>query len=185
MISWLDVGLAVLVFYSAAAGWGRGLVRQFFDVAGVLAAYFVALNHSDFLLAWLGRYLPLTDWLPSWLDTPLPGGLVLGDVIASIISFVLLFLAVRLFFKALAGVLHGFFSLPLLGTFNGFGGLVLGSVKGIFLALVVVAILSLFPTPFWQRALEQSMAATSILYWLPIVYEQLAEVLLKVPVPTV
>jgi len=184
MINWLDVGLAVLVFYSAAAGWARGLVRQLFDVAGVFVAYFVALNHSDSFLAWLSQYIPLTDWLPSWLDAPLLGELVLGEVIASLISFVLLFLAVRLFFKALAGVLHGFFSLPLLGMFNGFGGLVLGSIKGIFLALVVVAILSLFPAPFWQRTLEQSVAATSILYWLPVVYEQLSEVLFREQVGT-
>jgi membrane protein required for colicin V production len=179
MINWLDAVLAVLVFYSAAAGWRRGLIRQLFDVAGVIAAYFIALSYSGSLLLWLERYLPLSRWLPSWFAAPLPGGLALGQVLASLVGFVLLFFAVRLLLSALAGILHGLFSLPLLGSFNGLGGLLLGGLKGLFLALVAVGILSLFATPFWRRTLEESAVATALLHWVPYVYEQLTEVLLK------
>lgn len=185
MINWLDAVLAVLVFYSAAAGWRRGLIRQVFDVAGVIAAYFIALRYSGSLLLWLERYIPLNRWLPSWFNAPLPGGLVLGEVMASLAGFVLLFFAVRLLLSVVAGILHGFFSLPLLGSFNGLGGLLLGGLKGLFLALIAVGILSLFGTPFWVHSLEGSVVATSLLYWLPYVYEQLTEVLLKGNIPAV
>jgi uncharacterized membrane protein required for colicin V production len=185
MINWLDTVLAVLVFYSAAAGWRRGLIRQLFDVAGVIAAYFIALSYSDSLLPWVERYIPLSRWLPSWFTAPLPGGLVLGEVLASLAAFVLLFFAVRLLLSALAGILHSFFSLPLLGTANGLGGLLLGGLKGLLLALVAVGILSLLATPFWRRTLEESVAATAMLQWLPYVYEQLTEVLLQGKIPAV
>jgi len=185
MNNWLDLVLAALVFYSAVTGWRRGLIRQFFDVAGIIAAYFIALSYSGSLLLWLERYLPLDRWLPSWFAAPLPGGMALGEVLLSLAGFVLLFLAVRLLLSALAGILHNLFSLPLLGTANGFGGLLLGCLKGVFLALVAVGILSLFTTPFWRRTLEESAVATTLLHWLPYVYEQLTEVLLKGKVPAV
>lgn len=179
MINWLDVLLFTLIFYCAAAGFRRGLVRQLFDVTGVIAAYLVALYYSGAFMDWLGLYLPLTRWLPSKLDATLPGGLVLGDVITRIVGFVVLFIAVRLVLKAVAGVLHGIFSLPLLGTLNGLGGLLFGALKGILFSLILVGLLSLPATPFWRRALEDSVLATSILYWLPVVYWQMKDVLLK------
>lgn len=185
MINWLDAALAVLFFYSAVAGWRRGLIRQLFDVAGVIAAYFIALSYSDSLLLRLERYIPLSRWLPSWFAAPLPGGLVLGEILASLVAFILLYFAVRLLLSAAAGILHSFFSLPLLGSFNGLGGLLLGGVKGLFLALVAVGILSLFATPFWRRTLEESAVATAMLQLLPFVYEQLTEVLLKGKMPAV
>jgi uncharacterized membrane protein required for colicin V production len=179
MTNWLDIVIIVLIFYSAVTGWRRGLVRQFFDLTAVFASYFVAVRYGGEFIAWFGQYVPLTRWLPAWFATPLPGGFVLGEVIVRLLGFTVLFFATRLLFRLVAGLLHGIFSLPVLGTVNGLTGMILGLVKGLLLALILVAVLSLVSTPFWQQTLEESVTATSINYWWPIVYQQMTDYLLR------
>lgn len=179
MINWLDFVLLAILFYSVAGGWRRGLIRQLFDIIGILAAYYFALNYSFIFMAWLERYIPLTRWLPDWFGITLPGGLVLGDVLVRLVGFVLLFIMVRVVVQAAAAVLHGIFSLPLLGTINAMGGLVLGAVKGALLVIILVGLLSLVATPFWINALRQSVVAQLVQEWLPVAYEQLRETLLN------
>ncbi|MBS4023554.1 MAG: CvpA family protein [Dethiobacter sp.] len=179
MINWLDIVLLVLIFYSAVSGWRRGLVRQLFDIAGIFIAYFVALRYSVAFMDWLSQYLPFQNWLPAWFTTQLPIGFILGDVLVRLLGFVLLFFIVRALIKVFSEIVHGIFSLPLLGTVNGLGGLAVGSLKGILLAIILVAVLKLVGTAFWRTALENSVVATSILDWLlPAVYEQMQNILL-------
>jgi uncharacterized membrane protein required for colicin V production len=179
MINWLDILLLVLIFYSAGSGWRRGLIRQLFDIAGIFAAYFVALRHGAAFMEWLGNYVPINQWLPAWFSTPLPGGFILGDVLVRLLGFIVLFGIVRALVQVFAAIFHGIFSLPLLGTVNGLGGLVLGGLKGLLLAVILVAVLSLVGTAYWRVTLEESVVAESILYWLPIAYEQMLEILLS------
>ncbi len=178
MINWLDFVLLVLIFYSASGGWRRGLVRQLFDIAGIVVAYFVALRYSVLFTDWLVQYLPFIRGLPAWFGTELPGGFILGDVLVRLLGFLILFGLVRALLKIFSSIAHGIFSLPLLGTVNGLGGLVLGGLKGLLLIIILVAVLKLISTPFWLLTLENSVIATSILYWLPIVYKQMLEILL-------
>ena len=150
-----------------------------FDVAAVFVSYFVALRYGGEFIVWFGQYVPLTRWLPAWFITPLPGGFVLGEVIVRLLGFTVLFFAARVLFRLVAGLLHGFFSLPVLGTVNGLTGMMLGLVKGFLLAFILVAVLSLLSTPFWQQTLEDSIAATSINYWWPVIYQQMTDYLIK------
>lgn len=179
MINWLDLLLLAIVFFGALTGLRRGLVRQFFDVAGVLAAYYVALVYSSLFVAWLGLFVPIDRWLPEWFSAPLPGGFVLGDVLARLIGFILLFFIVRMLAAALSGVMHGIFSLPLLGTVNRLGGLALGMFKGVLLSVILVAVLRLLGTPFWLTTLQESVVAGMVLELLPLVYAQMLNFLLK------
>ncbi len=179
MINWLDVLLLAIVFYSAVAGFRRGLVRQFFDVAGILVSYYVALRYSRAFVTWLSLFVPIDRWLPEWFGTTLPGGFVLGDVLVWIAGFMLLFFAARMLAMALGSVLHGIFSLPLLGTVNCLGGLTLGLLKGILLTVMLVAVLKLLGTPFWLKTLEESVVAGMVTDILPLVYNQMLDFLLK------
>lgn len=178
MINWLDFVLLAMLFYSVVGGWRRGLIRQLFDIIGILAAYYFALNYSLVFMTWLDQYIPLTRWLPDWFGITLPGGLVLGDVLVRLVGFVLLFMIVRFVVRAAATVLHGIFSLPLLGTINAIGGFALGAVKGVLLVMIMVGLLSLITTPFWMNTLRQSVVAQLVMEWLPVVYEHLRETLL-------
>ncbi|MDW7652139.1 MAG: CvpA family protein, partial [Bacillota bacterium] len=69
MMNWFDILLLAIVLFSAVMGWQRGLIRQLFDLASIVAAYIVALRYgSDFIL-WLDNVVPLTRWLPAWLSS--------------------------------------------------------------------------------------------------------------------
>lgn len=185
MINWLDLSLIVLVTYFTVMGWRRGLVRQFFDFMGIFAAYFIALRYGGAFILWLDRYLPLARWFPAWFNTPLRDGIILGDVLARLLGFLVLFIVVRTLLNIFSEVLSGICSLPLLGTFNGLGGLALGAVKGVLIVLILVGVLSLLSTPFWIKTLEGSVVAESVHFYLPIVYEKMVHYLMQDIISTV
>ena len=179
MINWLDIALIFILILSAAIGWNRGLMRQLFDFLGYFASYIVALRYGNAFVTLLSNYLPQVPWLPAWLSQPTPLGFPVGDILARLFGFFLIFFAVRLLFKIAGGLLHGVFSLPVLGTVNGMGGLLFGFLKGLLLVLILIAAANLISTPYWQRTLIESNLASSVLKVLPVVYRQMMDFLLK------
>ncbi|MBS3901062.1 MAG: CvpA family protein [Dethiobacter sp.] len=179
MSNWLDILIIFILLFSAIMGWRRGLVRQFFDVAAVFASYLVALRYGSQFVLLLDSYLPFFRLLPAWVNNPTPFGLVLGDILLRLFGFALLFFLVRMFFRLLAGMAHSFFSLPVLGTVNALGGLGLGLLKGMLFALILVAVANLIATPFWEKALENSVAASHIMDIWPVVYQQMLHFLMR------
>ena len=178
-MNWLDVFFLVLLFFTVTTGWRRGLIRQLFDVAAVIASYVVALRYGTEFVLWLNHFIPLAQWFPAWFSDSASLGFSLGEVILRLLGFFILFFLVRLVFRLVGGLLHEIFSLPLLGTVNGMGGMLLGLLKGVLLVLIIVAVGQLIHTPFWQQALQQSVVASSVMEILPVVYNQMVHFLLK------
>ena len=185
MMNWFDLLLSVLVMYNTAGGWRYGLIRQLFDIVGIFIAYFIALNYGNTFTAWFTQYIPFERILPKWFSTPSPGGFSLDGVLVRLLGFIILFLIVRALVRVAAKMLHGVFSLPLLATVNGLGGMILGLIKGVFLAVIIVTVASLLSGQFWQQAIDGSILASSLLSWLPIVYNQMLDILLSGLMPTV
>lgn len=177
MSGWLDLLILSLVAVSAAVGWRRGLVRQFFDVVAVVASYVVALRYGREFILLIDSYVPLFRWLPVWLDYPTPFAFTLGDILLRLFGFFVLYALTRLVFRLLAEFAHSIFSLPLLGTANCLGGLAFGMLKGLLLSLILVAVAQLIGTPFWQRSLRESLAASYIIEIWPVVYQQMVRFL--------
>ncbi|MBS3885768.1 MAG: CvpA family protein [Dethiobacter sp.] len=179
MSNWLDILIIMILLFSAVMGWRRGLVRQFFDVAAVLASYLVALSYGSQFILLLDSYLPIFRWLPDWANNPTPFGFVLGDILLRLFGFALLFFLVRLLFRIMAGMAHSLFSLPVLGTVNALGGFGLGLLKGLLFALILVAVANLIGTPFWEKALQSSFVASHIMEIWPVVYQQMLHFLMR------
>jgi len=179
MNNWLDILIIIMLFFSAIMGWRRGLVRQFFDVVAVFASYLVALRYGNQFIVLLDSYLPVSHWLPAWANNPTQFGFALGDILLRIFGFVLLFFLVRLLFRLVAGMAHSLFSLPVLGTVNALGGLGLGLFKGLLLALLLVAVANLIGTPFLEKALHNSLAASYIMDIWPVAYQQMLHFLTR------
>lgn len=178
MSNWLDILIIIILFFSAIMGWRRGLVRQFFDVVAIFASYLVALRYGSQFIQFLEGYLPFFGLLPAWVNNPTPFGFVLGDILLRLIGFALLFFLVRLLFRLVAGMAHSLFSLPVLGTVNAFGGMGLGLFKGLLLTLLLVAVANLIGTPFWETAVQKSLAASYIMDIWPVVYQQMIRFLM-------
>ncbi|MDW7652427.1 MAG: CvpA family protein, partial [Bacillota bacterium] len=96
-----------------------------------------------------------------------------------LLGFFLLFFLVRLLLKSVGSLMHGIFSLPLLGTVNALGGLLFGVVKGLLLVLILVGAAMLVTVPFWQRTLAESRVASVIMDLWPVIYEQMLNFLLQ------
>lgn len=173
MLNGLDVALLVLCFYLAVSGWRRGLIRQLFDITGIFIAYFVALQYSSVLISKISEIIPLEQWLSNGVGGGVLEGFDLAPVLLRIIGFLLLFALVRLGVQLVAGLFHSVFSLPVLGTVNGFGGLILGGLKGLLFSAVLVGLLSLINTHYWQNLLAGSRVAGAFRFWLPSLYELL------------
>ncbi|MBT9168658.1 MAG: hypothetical protein DDT19_02006 [Syntrophomonadaceae bacterium] len=179
MNNWLDILIIIILLFTAIMGWRRGLVRQFFDVAAVFASYLVALLYGRQFILLLDNYLSFFRWLPAWVNNPTPFGFILGDILLRLLGFALLFFLVRMFFRLLAGMAHSFFSLPILGTVNALGGLGLGFLKGMLFVLIIVAVANLIGTPFLDNALQNSLAASHIMDFWPVVYQQMLHFLMR------
>ncbi|HZK25783.1 MAG TPA: CvpA family protein [Oscillospiraceae bacterium] len=177
MMNWFDFLLVAIVVFFAIVGWQKGLVRQLFDLLGVIASYFVALRYSNQFVYWLNQYLPLTLWFNQLFPTPTAWGIDLGAVLIRLVGFALLFGAVSLVFRTTGAAVHSIFSLPILDLVNGLGGLLLGAIRGVFLALILIGAANLIGTPFLARAVTESAIATTVLAVLPVVYEQMLRLL--------
>ncbi|EEG76443.1 CvpA family protein [Dethiobacter alkaliphilus] len=177
-MNWLDVLLILLFIFSISMGWRRGLIRQLFDVAAVIAAYAVALFFGREFVLWLNNFIPLAEWFPAWFSETSPLGFAVGEILLRLLGFFILFFAVRLVFRVVGGLLHSIFCLPVLGTINGAGGMLMGMLKGLLLILIIVAAGQLISTPFWQQTMQQSLVASVLLDILPVVYDQMVRFLL-------
>ncbi|NLZ94007.1 MAG: CvpA family protein [Firmicutes bacterium] len=177
-MNWLDFLLLIVIIFFAFTGWQKGLVRQLFDVAGVIASYFVALNYGNEFILWLNNYLPLSRILSQWLPQLAAQGINLADVVARLIGFALLFSAVTFIFRFAGNIAHHIFSLPVLGLLNGLTGMFLGAVKGIFLGVFIIGIATLVGTPFFAQALAESSLAGIVLSILPFIYDQMMALIL-------
>ncbi len=60
-----------------------------------------------------------------------------GDIIAGIVSFILIFLAVIIIGKVIIFLLDKAADLPVVRTFNRMGGLLIGLVKGLIIAVII------------------------------------------------
>lgn len=178
MMNWLDLLLLAVVVFFAFAGWQKGLVRQLFDVAGVIASYLVALRYGNEFILWLDSFLPLGLWFNQLLPQMTAQGINLADVIVRIIGFALLFGAVTFIFRFAGNIAHHIFSLPILGLLNGLAGMVLGGIKGILLGIIIVGLMTLVGTPFFVQALSDSSLAATLLSVLSVLYEQMISYIL-------
>lgn len=178
MMNWFDYLLIAIVIYFALVGWHRGLIRQVFAVAGVIASYLVALRYGNEFILWFNKYLPLTEWFPQWFDSETFLGFSLGEIIVRILGFAILFALVTWLFAVTGSIVHGIFSLPVLGSFNGIGGMILGMIKGILLVLIIVGLARLIGTPPLVQMLEESKVAAKAAAILPVIYEQMVSLIL-------
>ncbi len=122
--NWLDIVLAAVLVIAFVRSIWTGFSRSVAGVAGVLAGFFVAIRGFPSL---------------SYRLVPMIG----DEFIRNIVAFLLLFLAVYLIF-VIAGILvYGFFKALKLGWFDRTLGAMLGALKGILIAGVIMFVLTM------------------------------------------
>lgn len=136
------VGLAFAAL--AVRGWMRGLVREFFDLVGLLVGAFAGLRFSE----------PAGEFVADWSGAS-PGT---ARVVGGITVFILVGIAASIAAHYASKVAR----LPGFGLTNRFGGAVFAAGWGWILATVVFSVLALAPLPPNAQAMldESTLAGT-------------------------
>ena len=121
--NWLDVVLAVVLLIALVRSVWTGFTRAVAGVGGVLAGFFVAIRGYPSLAF---RLSPM----------------IADELIRNIVAFLLLFLAVYLIFVIAGILLHGFLKALKLGWFDRLMGGILGALKGMLIAGIIMFLLT-------------------------------------------
>ena len=159
MMHWVDLILIFLILSSAWIGYRQGFLRQLF----YLLALVIAL-----VVAWAG-YQDLAHQLATLFSIPVLnitiGSLELGMLPLRIVSFLLLFFAVRLLIRWLGSLLGVVHAIPILSTVNRWMGLCLSVLKTGLILFLLFSVISLFPG--LETTFSSSWMASQIMEWSP------------------
>ncbi len=125
----VDILIWLVLLAFVFKGFTKGLIRQVCSLLGFLVGGWAALKYYH-LLAEASRHL-----------------IQLPPNVATILSFVFIFLVVGLIFYLLGHLLTVFFNIILLGGVNKVGGVVLGFLEGAFIIAMVLYFCVTRPLP--------------------------------------
>ncbi len=111
-MNWVDLTLIALFSLFGLRGYFKGLFREVFSLAGLVAGFIVAVRYNEYLAAPLEFY---------WEAPP---------VLHKAIAFVAIFFMIYFICSLFGGVLHRLEKTFFLQTFNRVGGVVIGIGKG-------------------------------------------------------
>ncbi len=168
-MNWLDYALVFIIILNAYNGLKHGFLRQAARLASFFLAFYIALfqhnNLKDFLLENLN--------LQEVAAVLSPGGETaswLTGVLANIVAFLLIFIALSLLFALLVDRLKIFNRIPFVGPLNALLGCLFGIAKGVLAVFLLAALVSLLEKGFWMRAVEASAVISLSRHYLPFFY---------------
>ena len=152
----VDAAIVILIALFAVSGARRGLIRQILQIVGIVAAFICAIYFSHVFSA----------WIESRFGAP--------NVAARVFAAAAIFIVVVVFFHLAGILLRKIARISMLGGLDRAGGAVLGAVKGLLLAsLLLVALLDLpLPLPVDFRSEIEDDAIVRIVHpVLPTLYD--------------
>ncbi len=123
-INWLDIFLGITFLVIIIRGFMTGFSRTATSLLGVLAGFWAAVNHYEFVARQLSIFIS-------------------NDVGRKLLAFLLLFLVIYICFVIAGIILHGFFRALRLSWFDKILGGVFGFLKAAVITGVVIFILTL------------------------------------------
>jgi uncharacterized membrane protein required for colicin V production len=134
-MSGIDIGIIVTLILNALFGLRKGFVRIVFDMLALGVGFFVGIQHYSEVSTFISYYLPLKS------------------TYVSLVSIGLLWISVFVVLGVTGRIVNRLVMYSGFSLFNRFGGLFLGVVKGVFMAVPII-ISVLFFNP---QAVDQSI----------------------------
>ncbi|MBV8373973.1 MAG: CvpA family protein [Candidatus Eremiobacteraeota bacterium] len=145
-ISWADVFILIIVAFTAARGFERGLIKELAGIVALAAALIVPWFYNG----------ALDGPIASVAHVELPIAHVIATVASGAIAYVIVLL-----FAALLGRVK---KVPVLGFGNAIAGAVVGFFKGATLVWILLYVALFFPlTPPIRASLHASHVATYLM----------------------
>ncbi len=159
-MSWFDIILLLIFLIHLVSGFSRGLVKQLFDIFGFIVVVLLSIWGSRSFSYVLTGYINPDDIIPHH-EVLQNLGIEMAlekapQLIAGVITFLLLFLVLSLVFRLFSGGFRWINRIPVIGFFNRIGGGVLGALVGVLFVYIIIAAVSLIPMQFFMDAVETS-----------------------------
>lgn len=162
----LDLILMILLLFGLFIGLNRGFILQLFHLIGFITAFIIAATYYDDLANRLELWIPYKElseniW-PEFLQ-----GIPIEMAFYNIISFAVIFFAVRIILQIVASMLDFVAAIPLIKPVNKILGAVLGFVEIYLIAFILLYVLALTPIETVQSSINNSSLALLILEQTP------------------
>lgn len=159
-MAWLDIFLFIVFIYHLASGFTRGLVKQLIDILGIILVIILSIWGSRNFSYVLVEYINPENIIPHH-DLMVKLGVDVAfeqapQIIAGILTFLILFLLLSLVFKLFSGSFRWINRVPVIGLLNRIWGGILGALVGLVFVYIIIASLSLLPLKFFIESLENS-----------------------------
>ncbi len=159
-MAWLDIFLLIIFIFHLVSGFSRGLFKQLIDILGIFLAIVLSIWGSRNFSNVLVEYINPENIIPHHeLMVRLGVNVALEQapqIIAGILTFLILFLLLSLVFKLFSGSFRLINRIPVVGLLNRIWGGILGAVVGLVFVYIIIASLSLLPLKIFIDALENS-----------------------------
>lgn len=159
-MNWFDIVLLIVFSLHVISGLSRGMVKQLFDVFGLLVVIILAFWGSRLFSESLAEYIDPEDIIAHHEIIELLGLEVALEkapqLIAGIIAFLALFLILSLVFRLFSSGFRWINRIPVIGFFNRIGGGIMGILIGAFFASIIIAAVSMIPLQYFMDALDNS-----------------------------
>ncbi|MBR6437717.1 MAG: CvpA family protein [Bacteroidales bacterium] len=142
-MNYLDIIIAILLILFAIGGFRNGIIREAFSLVAFAVGIYGAIKLSDIVGKWLGNLINVS---PEWM---------------SVISFIIVFIALALLINWLGGLIAGLIEKLNLGFIDKIGGIVFGVAKGFLLVGVCILLLDFFGI---KDVLNKETCEKSVLY---------------------
>lgn len=125
-MNYLDIIIGIILILFALGGLKNGIIREAFSLVAFVAGIYGAMKFSDMVGKWLGNIIEVSaEWM-------------------SVISFIIVFVALAFIINWLGGLLAKFIQSLNLGFVDKIGGIVFGIAKGFLLVGVLILLLDFF-----------------------------------------
>ena len=142
-MNYLDIIIAILLILFAIGGFRNGIIREAFSLVAFIIGIFGAMKLSNLVGKWLGNLINVS---PEWM---------------SVISFILVFIALAFLVNWLGGLIAGLIEKLNLGFIDKLGGIVFGAAKGFLIVGVCILLLDFFGI---KDVLNKETCEKSVLY---------------------
>ncbi|NLY53151.1 MAG: CvpA family protein [Firmicutes bacterium] len=177
---WLDWVLLAILALSILEGFRQGLVKQALGFAGLFISLFLAGRWSPVVANWLNNSFNISSWLQRSFF-PVFGDYRLEPIVLSVLSYLLVWLAVSIAIRLLGAFLDSVTRLPLISSANKLGGAILGALKGGVIVFIVASLISFLPASTKLGEIGQrSYIGAQVRYISPVLYQYLQELVSRI-----
>ena len=125
-MNYLDIIIGIILIIFALGGLKNGIIREAFSLAAFIGGIYGAIKLCDMVGQWLGKLINVSEDL------------------MSVISFIVVFIALALIINWLGNVIAGIIESVSLGFIDKLGGVAFGIAKGFLLVGIIILLLDFF-----------------------------------------